>query len=119
MTLYHGTRHPYRPGDSLVSGGIVKGCVENPFIDPPENCGCDAGCDGRRMIWATSSLDEATWATKRTCECGRNEESDHQPRIFEVELEEPELDPNSPTGVSLMGPAGCVVREVELPLPAA
>jgi hypothetical protein len=27
MALFHGTKHPYRAGDQLVSGGIVAPCV--------------------------------------------------------------------------------------------
>jgi hypothetical protein len=107
VTLWHGTKHPYRAGDALVPGGIVACCPATPD-DLPSPC----GCDGRYMVWATPDLDDAVFAAKvRSCTCG--DSVDHQPRVSEVELDEPESDLNSWGTASVMGPSGRVIKQVE------
>lgn len=70
MVLFHVTNHPYRPGDALVSGGIVAPCSRDENGEPTP--GCDCGCDGRRMVWATSDLVEGLYAANhRACTCGK------------------------------------------------
>ena len=111
MTLWHGTKHPYRAGDALVPGGIVRGCGLTPDDLPSDDCDC--GCDGRYMIWATPDLDDAIHAANvRTCTCG--DDVDHRPRVFEVELDEPEFDPNNWGTASVMAPSGRVIRQAEV-----
>src|SRR4051794_21068069 len=113
MALWHGTKHPYRAGDELVAGGIVRGCSLRPCEDPSEDCEC--GCDGRRMIWATPDLEDAIHAAKvRPCTCDDRNDADHWPRVFEVEVDQPEFDPNNWGTESVMGPSARVVREVEV-----
>lgn len=115
VTLWHGTKHPYRAGDALAPGGIVAGCSVNPFDPPSEACEC--GCDGRYMIWATPDLVDAIHAARvRACTCGGT--VNHRPRVFEVELDEPEFDPNNWGTASVMGPSGRVIREVKIEPPA-
>jgi hypothetical protein len=113
MTLLHGTKHPYKPGDPLVAGGIVAGCTRNTSGDPTP--GCDCGCDGRWMICATSKAEDAVdAANRRYCLCGDGAGADHRPRLFEVTLDEPEPDPNGWGSESVMAATGRVVRELDI-----
>ena len=111
MTLLHGTKHPYQPGDTLVPGGIVAPCIMSEDNEPTP--GCDCGCDGRWMIYATTNKAEARRAAlNRACMCPTPGE-DHRPRIFEVLLADPEPDPNGWGEESVMGTSGRVIRPVE------
>lgn len=104
VTLWHGTKHPYRAGDDLVAGGIVQGCGLTPDEEPSEDCDC--GCDSRRMIWATPDLDDAIHAANgRSCTCDDRNNADHGSRVFEAELDQPEFDPNNWGTASVMGPS--------------
>lgn len=110
LTLYHGTKHPYNPGEELVSGGIVSPCFLNEEAEPSPGCGC--GCDGRMMVWATTDLTEATHAAmNRVCTCGDGS-VDHRPRVFEVVLEGMVEDPNAYTANSVMASRGIIEREI-------
>ena len=113
MVLFHVTNHPYRPGDALVSGGIVAPCSRNENGEPTP--GCDGGCDGRRMVWATSDLVEGLYAANhRACTCG-DTRLGHRPRVFEVVLGALETDPDAYTTNSVMAFSGCVVTETDIP----
>lgn len=112
MTLFHGTQHPYKAGDALVSGGIVKGCDLNGGGDPTP--GCDCGCDGRLMVWATPVIANAVKASVRRCGCDDYKDAEHYPRIFEVTLTDPEPDPNKWAAPSVMAASGRIVREVTI-----
>lgn len=112
VTLFHGSKHPYIPGDPLVSGGIVRGCCRNEEGEPV--LGCDCGCDGRRMVWATPSAEDALFAAEnRPCGC-EDLSVDHRPRVFEVTLDDPERDPNGWGEEPVMAASGRVVREVPI-----
>lgn len=110
MVLLHGTKHPYRAGDVLISGGIVAPCLNRDDNEPTD--GCDCGCDGRKMVWATTNEVEARHAAiNRACMCPSPDER-HKPRVFEVLLSDPEPDPNGWGSESVMGTSGRVIREV-------
>lgn len=111
VKLFHGTKHPYREGDALMAGGIVASCTQREDGEPTPGCGC--GCDGRRMVWATSDPAEAHyWARQRPCNCG-DTGRDHRPRVFEVVLDAAEHDPNASAN-SVMGFVGRVISEVDM-----
>ena len=115
MTLFHGTKHPYCSGDALISGGIVAPCSRSEDGEPIPGCSC--GCDGRRMVWATTDFAEALHAAKnRACTCGETR-LEHRPRIFEVILDAPEEDPNTYTVNSVMALSGRVVSEIDISSP--
>lgn len=113
MTLFHGTKHPYRAGDALVPGGVVQGCAIAEDGEPTPACEC--GCDGRIVVWATSDLTDAVHAAvNRACTCG-DASADHRPRVFEVEVEGTAPDPNAYSENSVMATSGRVVQEVIIP----
>jgi hypothetical protein len=112
VTLMHGTKHPYKPGDALVPGGIVAGCSRTEDGEPTPGCNC--GCDGRWMICATSAAADALHAAeRRVCLCG-DASADHRPRVFEVTLDDPEPDPNGWGEESVMAATGRIVRELDM-----
>lgn len=110
MALLHGTKHPCRAGDALISGGIVAPCLISDDHEPTP--GCDCGCDGRQMVWATTNEIEARHAAfNRRCMCP-NPDQDHYPHVFEVLLSDLEADPNGWGDESVMGLSGRVIREI-------
>lgn len=113
MALFHGTTHPFLPGDALLPG-IVQACALNPDDDPFPGCHC--GCDGRYGIWATSSAADA-WeaARRRACRCSDAGSADHRPRVFLVELEDAEPDPPAWGAGGVLALSGKVLSEVAEP----
>lgn len=111
MTLFHGTKHPYRAGDDLISGGVVRWCDEHMEDDAEPVAGC--GCDLREMIWATPDLRVAVHAANnRVCQCSDPYSDAHRARVFEVDLVEPEPDTNDYSEGTVMALSGVVVAEL-------
>lgn len=100
---FHGTRHRIEIGDALKVGTI------NP-----------KGGDNRCVTWATTDYERALyWARKR------NTSADSTLYVYEVELDDPEVDVNVHHGTreaitSVMAASGRVVRLVSAsPAPGA
>lgn len=107
VRYFHGTQHPYEPGDLVVGGQVDP--------NPGE------GYDPRTMVWAVSDADAARRWAARVCMCGHQADGAHRPRVFEVVLDDPIEDDVNDRGAgtlraaSVMAPGARIIAEVEPP----